>query len=475
MKNQKLKSKIISKKSFLLKLCPEFSSKISGLFIVFSISLFLIFGFFLPNFSALSQLSPEQERQILEEELKELEDKIAQYEQDITKTQQEKNTLQNQVSILKNKIQKLNLQIQQSNLIIKDMSLQLEDTGKSIENTSLKIEDYRGRLADILRMIYEEDQKSGVEIILSSDGLSDFFNNLTALENLNIKSKEMLENIKDLKVNLEGQKQSLDEEKEDLERITKIQTLQREESVATKNEQEKLLEKTKGKESEYQKILSETKQRAAEIRSRIFELTGVPKAPTFGEAYEIAKYVSGITGVRPAFLLAILQQESAIGKNVGQCYLKDMVTGKGIRINTGQELSRIMSPKRDIPPFLIITKDLGRDPLLTQVSCPMSFGWGGAMGPAQFIPSTWMLYKDRLGGIIGKAADPWDIKDAFLAAGVYLSDYGAKSKTKDGEWKAAMIYFSGSTTNSAFYWYANNVLKIADGFEKDIAVLEATK
>ncbi|GAH47901.1 unnamed protein product, partial [marine sediment metagenome] len=57
---------------------------------------------------------------------------------------------------------------------------------------------------------------------------------------------------------------------------------------------------------------------AAEIRARIFELIGVPKAPTFGEALDIAKYVEGITGARPAFLLAILQQESAIGKNVGQ-------------------------------------------------------------------------------------------------------------------------------------------------------------
>jgi len=437
--------------------------------------IFLVSSLALPNFSVLSQLSPEQERQILENELKELEAKIAQYDEDLTKTQQEKNTLQNKVSILKNKIQKLNLQIQQSNLIIKDMSLQIEDTEKSIKNTSLKIEDYRGRLADILRMIYEEDQKSGVEIMLSSDDLSDFFNNLTALENLNIKSKEMLESIKDLKINLEGQKQSLDGEKEDLERITKIQTLQREQSLATKNEQEKLLEKTKGKESEYQKILLQTKQRAAEIRSRIFELTGVPEAPTFGEALDVARYVEGITGVRPAFLLAILQQESAIGKNVGQCYLKNTATGEGIRINTGQKLSKVMSPKRDVPPFLIITKDLGRDSLLTQVSCPMSFGWGGAMGPAQFIPSTWTLYKDRLEGIIGKAADPWNIKDAFLAAGLYLSDYGAKSKTKDGEWKAAMIYFSGSTTNPAFYFYANSVLRIADGFEKDIAVLEATK
>ena len=156
--------------------------------------------------SGLAQLSPQEERSALEEELKQLEAQITQYETDITKTQQEKKTLQNQISILKNKINKLNLQIQQSNLMIKDMSLQITDTEKSIVSTTLKIEDSKQKLADNLLMIYQEDQKSGVEILLFSDELSDFFNNLAALENLNVKSEELLQNIKDLKTNLESQK-----------------------------------------------------------------------------------------------------------------------------------------------------------------------------------------------------------------------------------------------------------------------------
>lgn len=470
MKNKKLKLKTSSKKSFSLNCHSKFISKILGSFIVFTIS-FLVFSFIWPNFLGFAQLSPEEERQVLEKELKELEEKIAQYETDVTKTQQEKKTLQNQIYILKNKIQKLNLQIQQSNLMIKDVSLQVKDTEKSIENTSLKIEDSKEKLTDILSLIYEQDQKSGVEILLSGDSLSDFFNNLMALGNLNVKSEEMLQNIKSLKINLEDQKQSLDEEKEDLERITKIQTLQREESMATQKEQEKLLETTKGKESEYQKLLSATQKRAAEIKARLFELAGVPEAPTFGEALDIAKYVEGITGVRPAFLLAVLEQESAIGQNVGQCYLANTNTGAGVKANgSGQTVPRTMHPTRDVPHFLNITQELGRDPFKTLVSCPMSFGWGGAMGPAQFIPSTWVLYKDRVKSIIG-SADPWSIKDSFLAAGLYLADYGAAKKTRDAEWRAAMIYFSGST-NSRYSFYGNSVLSRADRIESWIQDIE---
>jgi membrane-bound lytic murein transglycosylase B len=234
-------------------------------------------------------------------------------------------------------------------------------------------------------------------------------------------------------------------------------------------------------ESEYQEQMKkkeEVAQRAADVRARIFELIGVPEAPTFGEAYEIAKYVESVTGIRPAFLLAVLKQESDIGKNVGQCYLKDPDTGDGVVAYSDTEISRVMKPmglsgrRGDVEDFLTVTAELGRDPYNTPVSCPMSIGWGGAMGPAQFIPTTWMIYRGEVASITGKPGDPWNIKDAFLAAGLYLTDYGAAKRTEDAEWKAAMIYFCGSTKKSAFYWYANNVLKLAEGYEQDIATLE---
>jgi len=101
----------------------------------------------------------------------------------------------------------------------------------------------------------------------------------------------------------------------------------------------------------------------------------------------------------------------------------------------------------------------------------MSFGWGGAMGPAQFIPSTWMLYRDRIKEITGTPADPWNIRDAFLAAGLYLSDYGAARQTRTAEWKAAMIYFSG-TTNKKYRFYGDSVMRIASQYEKDIEEIE---
>ena len=90
-------------------------------------------------------------------------------------------------------------QIYQSNLIIKDLGVQVKDTEASIGKTTLKIEDSRELLSNILRTIYEEDQKSLLEILLSEETLSGFFENLMALETLNLKNQELLEDIKNLK------------------------------------------------------------------------------------------------------------------------------------------------------------------------------------------------------------------------------------------------------------------------------------
>lgn len=436
----------------------------SAIFLLFT-TLFLMAVFFLQD-TAMANPSPEEERQALEEELKKLEQQISQYEQDVSKTQQEKQTLKNRIAYLKRQVEKLNLQITQGNLMIRDLRSQVQATQKSMEVTERQIEAYRERLTVILRRLYQESQKSTLEILLAEPKFSDFFASVVALEQLNEENQKLLSNIKDLKGYLETQKQAIEEEKEDLEKTVQIQMLQKQQHVATQKEQQKILEQTEGKEQMYQQLLSVTRQRAAEIRARIFELIGVAVAPTFGEAAEIAKFVQSVTGIRPAFLLAVLTQESNIGKNVGQCYVTNFTTGSGVVAYNGKTVTRVMHPTRDIPLFLKITEAVGRDPSRTPVSCPLPDvkGYGGAMGPAQFIPSTWVLIAQKVEAVTGKAADPWNIKDAFLAAGIYLRDLGGLTS----EFKAAMMYFSGSSWTKYEEFYGRSVLSIAERYEQDL-------
>lgn len=431
-----------------------------------------------------STTDPFAERADLEAQLKQLEDQISQYDQDITKTAAQKKTLQNQISLLQSKISKLNLQIKQGNLMITDLGGQITDTQNSIQQTTEQISSKESEMTDVIRSIYEEDQKSGAEILLSSGTLSDFFDNLAALEALNSQNADLLNQIKSLKSELEGQETSLSSEKTNLENVVKVQTLQKQQSVVNQKSQQQLLGLT---EAQYQQSLqnkADAQKQADAIRARIFQLIGISNAPTFGQAYEIAKYVSGVTGVRPAFLLAMLTQESNLGQNVGQCYLKDAKTGSGVYITSGKTAPKTMNPNQ-IPSFLKIIDSLNKgldkamDPYSTPVSCVMynngqPYGWGGAMGPSQFIPTTWESYSSRVQAITGHVADPWDITDAFLATGLYLKDLGGVGNTTN-EFNAAMHYFSGATWSKWEEFYGNSVLQIAAGYESDISQLEASQ
>jgi len=311
-----------------------------------------------------------------------------------------------------------------------------------------------------LRTIYEEDQTPAFAVLLEGS-LSDFFSNLTYLENLDSKVGELLDSTKDLQSYLEGQKDKMDTEVDQLQKTIALQTSQKAEVDANKKTQEKYLNMT---EAQYQQQLASKKEvenKKAKIQAMMFSLAGTDdtEAPSFGEAIEIAKSVGSLVGIRPAFLLAIISQESAIGKNVGKCYLTDATTGNG-KNASGAATIRVMKPTRDAEPFVSITKALGKDYSTTPVSCwipayvsGQAYGWGGAMGPAQFIASTWMLYSDRIQTLLSKTPNPWAIKDAFTASGLYLADLGAKKQTTAAEATAASKYYGGSSSYASSVAY----------------------
>lgn len=391
---------------------------------------------------------------------------------DLSKTAAQKNTLQSQVSALSKKISNLQFQINQGALMVKDLNIQINDTEKSINKTTVKITESQKQISHILRQVYEEDKKP-LFFILFEGSLSDFFGNAAKLENLNGKVSDLLASTTNLKSYLEQQQDKQETEKGKLQKTIKIQNLQKQENEKNKKQQETYLKLTEAQYQQQQKEKAQADKNAASIKARIFELIGVSKAPTFGEALDIAKYVFVVTGVRPALLLAVITQESSLGKNVGQCYVTDFSTGSGTNLQ-GSPKQRVMSPKT-IPSFITLTEGLGMNPQKTPVSCwiplyskGVPYGWGGAMGPAQFIASTWSIYTNKVTEVTGKAANPWNISDAFLASGLLLKDNGAKTSEFNA---AAKYYCGGSYGRYECRAYANSVLQYASQYEADIKAI----
>ena len=414
-----------------------------------------------------AEMTPEElasEQSELQKQLQDIEAQIAEYQKELSSVQGEKNTLQNKINKLKKQQATLNLQIKETGLRLKDLGGQIAETQSGIETSTEKIEKLRKQIGNVLELLYvREDSNRLLYLILSKNNLSDMVAALNDYATLTQGLSALLEQTKDINEQLKEEKDVLSIQEEDAKNLLSIQNLQREKLSGSVSEQNTLLQVTKGKESNYQEALSDQKKRAQTIRGRLYQLLDVEKQINFEQAVKIADWASGQTGVRTAFLLSVLTQESNLGKNVGTCNRAGDPPTKSWKV--------VMHPTRDQPHFATITSELGRDPDITPISCPMrdsrgrQIGYGGAMGPAQFIPSTWMGYRGKVTAVTGNPADPWDIRDAFLASAIKLGADGAT--TKDGEWAAAMRYFSGST-NTKYRFYGDSVVERADEYQKDI-------
>lgn len=413
---------------------------------------FLVLGSAYAPTSTTASAPPADERAQLESQLQQLESQISQYQNQIQAYQKQGKTLSGEMNKLNAQIAKLNLQVKATNLKIADLSGQIVSTEVEIGTLENSINQDEINLGSILRTLYQNESVSTLEILLKNATMTDFVNDLSSISLLQQNLHATILQIKDLKDQLSQKKDELTVAKADAETLKIARLAEKNDVSATKYEKSQLLAVTKGQESKYQAMLKDTQVQAAAIRNRLFELLG-GGAMSFGQAYQFAKMAGDATGVRPAFLLAVLDRESALGKNVGQC-----------------SYHTAMNPKEQ-PIFNKITSALNINSETQMVSCPNADGvYGGAMGPAQFLPSTWQGYASQISQITGRpVASPWNNQDAFVAAALYLRDAGAEANERN----AAARYYCGARWNRyvCTQVYGQRVVDRAAGFQGDINVL----
>ncbi|MCC7436296.1 lytic murein transglycosylase [Candidatus Nomurabacteria bacterium] len=424
---------------------------------------------FTPEISSVfAQVTDAEERARLEAELKVLEQEIKEKEAILKQQQQQTGTLKKDVSLLTSQINTARLKIQAKTIAINKLGQEINQKAKTITDLESEIDRERNSLTQLIKRTNEIDQKGPAYLLLSSDSVSDFYKDLDDFLSIKRSLYASVNKIKQVKSLNENQKEQLLAKKED--ELDAKNSLDYQKKVVEKSEAEKksLLKISQNKESEYQAVLAERQKRVTEIRNKLFSFAGgATKAIPFADAYEYAERASAKTGVRTAFILAILTQESNLGKNVGTCNRAGDPPSKSW-IN-------IMKPSRDIEPFKRITSALGLDPDTTPVSCPIAGGgYGGAMGPAQFIPSTWETVADEVASDLGVSiANPWRAQDAIMASAVYLKRRGAVG-SESNERNAACRYYSGRACDGkkpANSFYGNNVMAIARSVQADIDYL----
>lgn len=382
-------------------------------------------------------------------DLESLYEEISRYHNTIVDLKEEEKTLENEISILENEIKEIELRIEATQQNIDKIMEEIKVLAFDISIKEKKIKELRGALIDYFRILDELDQISPIEIIFSSSSFSEFFDEFKSITTLQNRVQGTQEEYFNLKTELESKRNEQVAMKRKEEALRRMQEDQRQSIDDKRLAKETILDETEGSEEEYQKLITESSDYWMDIMKDEFQLIDTDELIYIKDAYDNAAFAAEKTGVRKALILAVITQETYFGLNTGTGYYKD---------NMHPDLWS---------DFEQICYSLGIDPHDRNVSAkPENYpGWGGAMGPAQIMPSMWLRWKDDIVELTEKDnPSPWDPKDAFVGCGVILRELGATNHSFEAEHQAAGRYFAGGNWED-FPWYADQVMEKVAWFD----------
>ncbi len=414
----------------------------------------------------------------LQRDLDACNEEIAKWTEVLNNTKKNTASYANEVAKLTAKINTAQANIKSKTIAISNLNSNISKKENEIDTLEGQIGNNLEHIAELVRKTNQMDSYSVAEALFSDKDFSSFFINVNSYASTRLAMKDLIDELRGVKQKTEEQKVELAKER-DKQAAIKAEIEENKKKVeADQKTQKSLLSQSQTQEKAYTSLVAEKQAKASAIRTALFGFRDAEAIP-FGTALSYAEEASRKTGVRPALILGILEQESSLGKNVGSCIITDLSSGQTKNINSGRVYTNGIHSTRDLPTLQTLLGALGRDPFVTRVSCPLSIGYGGAMGPAQFIPSTWNIMVSKISQATGKITpDPWDPKDAIMAMALFLQDLGASTQNYTNERTAACRYYSGKNcyTSSgragAGLSYGNSVMSRANTIQANIDILQ---
>lgn len=210
-----------------------------------------------------------QKIQVRKDKIKQLEDTIGKYRQNIAEKQTEGVSLRNQLGILDNRTAQLNADIDLTNEKIQQAQLQIEALNLSIADKERVMAKQKIIIAQLVRGINAEGQKNYLEILLTYQNFSDFYNQLKYQENAYSDLGRSVKALRLIKEDLDSKKQQVQEQKRvyvalKAELDNKKQDL--DEQVKLKQD---LLLATKSSELKYRTLLASLKQQYQVVENEV--------------------------------------------------------------------------------------------------------------------------------------------------------------------------------------------------------------
>lgn len=186
-----------------------------------------------------------------------LEAEISKYQEQLKDVGAQATTLQNTIKSLDISANKITTEVKLVESNIGTTEYTIKDTGEKIIDKQTQIS--RGNMAirQSLRQIYEADDSSVWEVLLSNSDLSSFWDDLENTIRVQARVSDLVASVKDIKASLEQAKSQLEKEKKELENYNNELNGKKQVLQSTKKEKNTMLVVTKSTEANYQKILKD--------------------------------------------------------------------------------------------------------------------------------------------------------------------------------------------------------------------------
>jgi murein DD-endopeptidase MepM/ murein hydrolase activator NlpD len=278
------------------------------------IILFLILSFvFTAPYNAYGYNSEEEKlREQIDNtnsQIEEIEQQIKKYQQQISKTSIESKNLANTIKELNLTRSKLLKERDQIEKKIKATSLVIKEISTDINNKEQSIQISQNSLKRLIRSMYENDNNTILEYILSGEKISDISFDYNSSLSLNDKLNSHINDLQNKKNVLSQTKNSKEEEQKELSNLKTNLTLKQKVVESTKKEKDTLLIQTKNKETEYQKLLAEQIKRRDAFEKELSDYESklkfilnpntLPKAGTVALSWPLDNvYITSLFGPR---------------------------------------------------------------------------------------------------------------------------------------------------------------------------------
>lgn len=208
---------------------------------------------------------------------KDLQDKINETKNKLNEVNETKTDTENEVDNIQSKIDEYQGSIDALNDKLDTLNTNISENEKKLEEQQKAYEENSNLLDERLITIYETGSVSYLDVLLSSNSLTEFISNYYLISELASYDLDLLERIQKEQEEIEATKKSLEDDKLQIEDLKSEKEVKTQELNSTKKEKEKYINSLQGQASDLQKDLAQFEKDKAAIDARLEAIANANK------------------------------------------------------------------------------------------------------------------------------------------------------------------------------------------------------